>query len=189
MRSTRPSSTPATTVAHAPVPQASVRPAPRSHTTMRTWLRLNTCGKTMLGSQTGCPLTCDKPVQRKQLAATPSSRPHLHELCVGARGEGLVPLKVRAKRGQVHIIDLHVARDSPSFLSTGGYPEVRWQQRLGAGDACRAARAFTSASTEPKVTACGLPMLTQVISHSRPDTGSGPRTTVLPCATSGRTLH
>ncbi len=88
MRSTRPSSTPATTVAHAPVPQASVRPAPRSHTTMRTWLRLNTCGKTMLGSQTGwlpadmrqaraAHATC----RNTQLQATPP-----RTLCWCARG-------------------------------------------------------------------------------------------------------
>ena len=35
-RSIRPSSTPATTVAQAPVPHARVMPAPRSHTRMRT---------------------------------------------------------------------------------------------------------------------------------------------------------
>jgi len=38
-RSSRPSSTPATTSAHAPVPQARVRPAPRSQTLMRTCVR------------------------------------------------------------------------------------------------------------------------------------------------------
>ena len=42
LRSVLPSSTPATTVAQAPVPQASVRPAPRSHTCMRTWLGVST---------------------------------------------------------------------------------------------------------------------------------------------------
>mmetsp|Transcript_45097 Transcript_45097/g.143621 ORF Transcript_45097/g.143621 Transcript_45097/m.143621 type:complete len:211 (-) Transcript_45097:335-967(-) len=61
MRSTRPSRTPATTVAHAPVPQARVAPAPRSHTRMRIWLLLSTwqnsvlvrAGKTTLFSNLG----------------------------------------------------------------------------------------------------------------------------------------
>ena len=35
--------TPATTRAHAPVPQASVAPAPRSHTLIFTWDLLTTC--------------------------------------------------------------------------------------------------------------------------------------------------
>jgi hypothetical protein len=42
-RERRPSRTPATTVAHAPVPHASVRPAPRSHTTILTCPGSNTC--------------------------------------------------------------------------------------------------------------------------------------------------
>ena len=42
LRSMRPSNTPATTRAHAPVPHASVAPAPRSHTLIFTWDRLST---------------------------------------------------------------------------------------------------------------------------------------------------
>ncbi len=43
LRSMRPSKTPATTRAHAPVPHARVAPAPRSHTLIFTWDLLNTC--------------------------------------------------------------------------------------------------------------------------------------------------
>ena len=43
-RSVLPSRTPATTTAHAPVPHASVRPAPLSHTDIRTCSLLSTCG-------------------------------------------------------------------------------------------------------------------------------------------------
>jgi hypothetical protein len=191
VRSTRPSSTPATTVAHAPVPQASVRPAPRSHTTMRTWLRLNTCAETMLGPQTGW-LHAD---MRHALAAHTSCRnatqlqaTPLQTLCWCARGRPHAAQSAAQARPGPHHRPA-VTQGSPSLFPTKGCPEVRWQQRLGAGDACRAARAFTSASAEPKVTACGLPMLTQVISHSRPDTASGARTTVLPCGPSGGTLR
>ena len=49
LRSVRPSSTPATTVAHAPVPQARVAPAPRSQTAIFTCCLLTTCTHRLAG--------------------------------------------------------------------------------------------------------------------------------------------
>mmetsp|Transcript_9010 Transcript_9010/g.20474 ORF Transcript_9010/g.20474 Transcript_9010/m.20474 type:complete len:211 (+) Transcript_9010:81-713(+) len=72
-RSQTPSSTPATTVAHAPVPHASVGPAPRSYTTMSMSARLRTLANSALvrAGKAALPSTCG-PVPARSKHTDPS---------------------------------------------------------------------------------------------------------------------